>query len=106
MDGAQLCPGTIKNFGGFQDVDERLHEVSRIDGLESRSGGLLGVTDVVIGEKPAREARSICDTGFQFQRDGELGSHHLQRIRSVAREGDSNEKNDGRTINDGSRVRS
>lgn len=85
MDGAQLCPRTIKFVDALQDVDERLHEVSRIDGLESRSGSLRGVADVVIGEEPAREGRSFRNTGFQFQRDGELGPYHLQRIRSVAR---------------------
>lgn len=87
-------------------MDEGLDEVSWIDGLESRPGDLLGVADVAVGEEPAREGRSIRDTGFQFQRDGKLGPRHLQRIRGVARRRDPDEKKGGRTVNDGSRVRS
>lgn len=91
---------------GLQDVDKELHEVSRIDGLESRSGGLLGAADVAVGEEPAREGRPIRNTGFQFQRDGELGPDHLQRIRGVTRWRDPDAKSGGRTVNDGARVRS
>lgn len=94
------------DFEGLQDVDEELHEVSRIDGLESRPGGLLGAADVAGGGEPAREDRPIRDTGFQFQRDGELGSDHVQGIRGVARRWDPDAKRGGRAVDDGARVRS
>lgn len=66
MDSTQLYLGAIKNFRQFQDVDERFHEISRIDVLESRPGSFLGIADMVIGEEPVRKGRSIRNTRFQF----------------------------------------